>query len=297
MRLYRKFTSKPFRVDFFFCMNPSEYQKRFSLSKSRSEQQIKFQARILSIITYYQLYILFFFGVSTLKMAVKNVALTSHELVGVYYLINTAKIVGYLCFYLAIQASTLGSLLCACEALVGCQFLCNSLDHLRDQMLALFSDKNRQKMQNKAYLTKRINNLSKSYGKLLARQDHLDKHFDKSLHFMVLALLFSLFYPAILIFDSNAPLSTWLIYSFNYLMLNVIFFTVVIYNSKFLNSNQNFMKSLSSLSVNAASIKLLNIHMLNQERTAFSFTYNHLFSYTSSFYLFVSTCLLDTWYH
>ena len=91
-------------------------------------------------------------------------------------------------------------------------------------------------------------------------------------------------------FDPNLNPSTLLTYFLNYLIFNLLILTVVIYNGKFLSSNQNFVRSLSFFSVyrNEASINLLNIHMLNQERTAFSFTYNHMFGYTSSFYFFVS---------
>ena len=262
------------------------------LSKKRAEQQIKFQVGFLKFARFYYWYLLLFFGSFSVKMAAKSVALTSTEPMPLYYAINTIKIVGSGCFFWAFQGTTLGSLLSHYEAIASCQFLSNSLNDLTDQVHGLFAGRKWKKMQNEKHLTKRVKSISKSYGKLLVRQCQLDKQFGQSLHFVTVILLFCLAYPAALIFDLNEDKRKAVLFSFNYLALNIFLFTIVIFNCKFLHSNQNFVRTLFRLTRfgrPSVSLKLLQIHQLNHEPTIYSFTYNRLFSFTSSFYFSVGT--------
>lgn len=241
MRVYQKFTRVKYRADFLFFFSPNEYSKQFSLGKNRAERQIKFQARFLSVAKFYYWYVLIFCGNMVIRMAARSVTLTSTESIQLYYAINSIKIVGSILFFLAFQGTTLGVLISTYEAIASCKFLSNCLDDLSEQVFALFSGKNRKKLaKNDKYLTKRITSISKCYAKLLTRQYQLDRHFDQSLHFMTATLLFSLVYPAALIFDSNMVMRKAIVYSFNYFSLNLYFFTIVIFNSKFLNSKLVF---------------------------------------------------------
>lgn len=291
MRVYQQFRKREYRADFLFCFEPNEYCKKFSLSKTRAEQQIKFQVRFLRFARFYHWYVLLFFGSFTIKMAAKSVALTESE-TQLYCVINLIKIVSSICFFLAFQGTTLDAVLFHYEIIASCQFLSNCLNDLTDQVLKLVSKQTDwKKPKNEKYLIKKIMGLSKSYGKLLTRQCQLDNQFGQSLHFMTVTLLFCLAYPAALIFDPDKDQRKAVLYSFNYLFLNLFFFTIVIFNAKFLNANQNFVKSLAFLakfSKPSTSIKLLNIHQLNHVPTGHSFTYNRLFSFTSSFYFSVN---------
>lgn len=293
IRVYQKFTDKPqnFILDFLFCFKQDQFKKNYRLSESRTKNQIELQLKLITFVRVFCTYFSISFFLFFLKMIYDNVLFTTKfESSFLYYTIVMIKVAGYLAFYISFASSTLNVFISFYEVMLGCQFLSNRLDDLNDRILDLFSTK---KKRGNRFLNNEIAILSLSYNKIFRLQAQMNRHFDEATIFPLVVLIFGIVYPALVIFEPRPDENKLRLgfYLINHTALNALVFIIVYYNTKFMNSNRIFVRSLLFLSKYAnlkSSIKMANIHMLNSAPMLYSFTFRRFYSYSFNFFIYVS---------
>lgn len=235
--VYRKFTNEPKKynyLSFIFCFSLVQMQTKFKMSKIRSVNQLKIQKKYMNIAFLTSIYFNVSFGLFILKLAYDNLKSTfKFDSLFIDTFIILVKIVFFILFLIAFNKVTLSTFVTFLEMILASRFLSNRLDDLTDQILNLFS--NNQFMK-KSLLNRKISNFSKDYNSLLITRSKIRKHFNKTLSFLNIILIFDIIYPALIIFEPDKKKLELVFYATNYVCINLMFGSIVYNNYKFLCS-------------------------------------------------------------
>lgn len=238
-RIYSEFTRRPekFRcLNFLFCFSSERMQKKYMLSKKRSENQIKDQIKYLKTINTTFKFLVVTFSLFVSKMAYDNIYLnnlTNSDGLFINYLLIVIKIIGYLLFSIALMTYLLTDRLGMNELIVSSVYLSNRLEDLIDEILELFSN---DQYQNRNYVDKEGIRICQNYADILKYRFEMEQHFNRTLNFLLVLFLFDIIYPAIIILDQNKNKSMIFFYISNYLIILSNLFSLFYFNTKFLNS-------------------------------------------------------------
>ena len=228
--VYQKFSSgqKTFRLSFLFCSNAAKLQRKHSLDKSRSENQIKMQSIFLLLVQVLHKWSGLGFGLFILKFAYENVMLTQFRSPAFFYSLLLIKLIGYCAFLVSFQSCLCTILVTVYEVILSSNYLANRLDVLTDQIFELIASRRPEEKR----LLKMGSQLCKHYNRVLQDHRHISRHFMDSHDFPAVLVAYFVVWPALIIFEP-APaekLPIIVFYVTNHLIVTVAFSVIVYYN-------------------------------------------------------------------
>lgn len=292
--VYQKFSRgrQRYKLAFLFCFDAIQFEEKYSLNQNRSRDQIKMQSRFLIFVRVFHKFLSVTFGLFILKLAYENVQATKQfEVPSLFNLVVLIKVISYFAFLASFQSCLCTIFVPIYEVILSSHYLSHRLDALTEQVFHLFSS--RRSLANQKSLARKISLITRNYNQVLRNQKEMDGHFFDSLVFPPVMLVYCLVYPALIIFEPrpDKKLPYIIFYVINYVIIELTLGVLTHYMTRFLNSNQRFVRSLRYLCKHTdlrSTIKMMNIHLLNQQTTFYSFNFRHFYNYTFEFLIYVS---------
>ena len=204
-------------------------QNKYDLSKRRSMLQMRSQRRYLNVVNFMHKYTAALFGLFILKMFFDNLnTSTSHQQ---YRSIVAVKAVGYALFFIAFQSCALSFFVNLYEFILGANYLRHRLNDLSDELFELTTDEGLA--ENGLYVKQTMLRIARNYNSVLGFQQAIERHVSSTLKFVFAAMLFTVIYPALVLFESDKKQLIVYFYCMNYLSLVLLFGLVIIFTSTF----------------------------------------------------------------